>query len=283
MFKWLDDKHRLVLVNDETFQEERSFRLTPFNFFALVGSVVVVISLFTTLLMIYTPAGRIVPERSSQHIRKQINEMYLLVDSLEETVHKRDLFISKVKDLVFEKFEYEDDVEKKQEGKTTQDVPVPEKSDELKELMASVDNEVELGNLIDNTLLGETNVDKMIFIPPLRGIVSDTFAPNRAHYGTDVIAPKGSVIKSTQNGTVIVATWSADTGHMIGIQHENNVISFYKHNSSLLKKAGDVVNAGEGIAIIGNTGEQTNGPHLHFELWFSGQPINPQRYISFNN
>ena len=127
------------------------------------------------------------------------------------------------------------------------------------------------------------SISNMIFLAPIKGMVSDTFAPTRAHYGTDIVAPKGSIIRATQGGTVLVATWSADTGHMLAIQHANNVVSFYKHNASLLKKTGDMVGAGEGIAIIGNTGEMTEGPHLHFELWFNGQAINPERYIEFKN
>lgn len=284
MFKWIDEKHRLVLINDETFQEERSFRLIPFNVFAIVGGIVMVISLFTILLLVFTPMGRIVPERSNQHIRSQLSNIYLHVDSLENAVNERDLFIRKVKDLVYEKFEYADDVEDPSTKTGGKDVPVPNKSDELKELMESVDNEAELGNLIENTLSAEkTDINSMIFMAPIKGMVSDTFAPSRSHYGTDIVAPKGEVIKATQHGTVIVATWSADTGHMLAIQHDNNVVSFYKHNSSLLKKTGDIVEVGEGIAIIGNTGEMTEGPHLHFEMWFNGQPINAQRYIQFSN
>ena len=202
---------------------------------------------------------------------------------MEKAVDDRDAFILKVKDLVYEKFEYENSVEDPANQKAGKDVQVPEKSDELKLLMESVDNEAELGNLIENTLQENTDISNMIFMAPIKGMVSDTFAPSRAHYGTDIIAPKGAAIKATQKGTVIVATWSVETGHMIAIQHDNNVISFYKHNSSLLKKAGDIVDVGEGIAIIGNTGEMTEGPHLHFEMWFSGQPINAERYIDFKN
>lgn len=283
MFKWIDDKYRLVLINDETFQEERSFRLVPFNVIAIIGAVVMVVSLLTILLLVFTPMGRIVPERSNQNIRSQITKIYVQMDSLEQAIADRDLFIHKVKDLVFEKFEYADDVKDPTAQKSGADVTVPQKSDELKVLMESVDNEAELGNLIENTLQSNTDISSMIFTAPIKGIISDTFASSRGHYGTDVIAPKGTVIKATQKGTVIVATWSADTGHMLAIQHDNNVISFYKHNSSLLKKTGDIVYAGEGIAIIGNTGEMTEGPHLHFEMWFNGQPINAERYIDFKN
>ncbi|BDS14861.1 M23 family metallopeptidase [Aureispira anguillae] len=283
MFKWIDEKYRLVLINDETFQEERSFRLIPFNVIAIIGAIVMVISLFTILLLVFTPMGRIVPEHSNQNIRSQISKIYVHIDSLEQAVADRDLFILKIKDLVYEKFEYANDIKDPSAQKSGKEVVVPQKSDELKVLMESVDSETELGNLIENTLQTNTDISAMIFTAPLKGIISDTFAPSRGHYGTDIVAPKGEVIKATQKGTVIVATWSADTGHMLAIQHDNNIISFYKHNSSLLKKAGDIVHAGEGIAIIGNTGEMTDGPHLHFEMWFNGQPINAQRYIQFKD
>lgn len=281
MFKWVDEKYRVVLINDETFQEERSFRLVPFNIIVIIGAILMLVSLFTILILVFTPLGRIVPEQSNLDVRAQLSTIYLQVDSLEQAVANRDLFILKVRDLVYEKFEYEKDVKAPTTKKEDNNAPLPEKSDELKELMQSVDNEAELGNLIENTFAVETNISSMIFMTPIKGMISDTFAPNRGHYGTDIVAPKGEVIKATQKGTVIVATWSADTGHMLAIQHQNNVVSFYKHNSSLLKKTGDIVRSGEGIAIIGNTGEMTEGPHLHFELWFNGQPINPQRYIDF--
>ncbi|MFK7798807.1 MAG: M23 family metallopeptidase [Aureispira sp.] len=283
MFKWINEKYRLVLMNDQTFQEERSFRLHPSSVGLLVLVVVTAISSIVILLMVTTPMGRLVPETSNQNIRAQITSMYLHVDSLEKAVENRNAFIIKVRDLVYEKFEYADDLEDPNLKKSNNATPVPEKSDELKELMASIDSEAELGNLIENTLSTSSNISTIIFVAPIKGMVSDTFAPTRSHYGTDIVAPKGSLIKATQKGTVVVATWSADTGHMLAIQHDNNVVSFYKHNASLLKKTGDIVQAGEGIAIIGNTGEMTEGPHLHFELWFNGQAINPERYIEFKN
>lgn len=286
MSNLFDNKHRLVLVNDETFQEERSFRLTKFGVFAAIGSVIMVVSLFTIIIMIYTPMGRLVPERTTVEVRKQIREMYTLVDSLQIAVTTRDEYIENMRGLVFEEFEYEKDVERQEEdnaANTPDELPSTEKSAELQELIERVDNEAELGNLVESTMLENGSVDAIIFNPPLKGIVSDTFAPFRGHFGTDIVAPKGEVIRATQRGTVVVSTWSAETGHMIGIQHDNNAISFYKHNSSLLKKEGDIVRSGEGIAIIGNSGEMTDGPHLHFELWFNGQAINPQRYISFRN
>lgn len=284
MFKWVSDNHRLVLFNDETFQEERSLRLSRAKVIFFLIFVFVLISTFTVSVIIFTPIGYLMPERSNESLRMNIISMNQQIDTLEMEILKRDVFIDNMKNVVYETFEYEDDVEKNRQMKEDdKEEEVPEKSVELKDLIDNVESELELGNLIENNLSKELEFDDMLFFTPLRGIVSDTFAPARNHFGTDIVAPKGQVIKSIQKGTVVVSTWSVDTGHMIGVQHENNVISFYKHNSSLLKKEGDIVKAGEGIAIIGNTGEMTDGPHLHFELWFNGQPINPQKYLTFED
>lgn len=269
-------------MNDENFQEERSFRLNPLNVGMVVSLIFFAIAGLIILLMVWTPMGRIVPQANEDSRNAEIYQILLQFDSLQQEVAARDAFIVRVKDLVYEEFEYEKDVaDPSDQASDNTNVPVPEKSDELRELMESVNSEAELGNLIENTLSPTNNISTMIFLAPITGMVSDTFAPSRNHYGTDIVAPKGSLIKATQKGTVLVSTWSADTGHMLAIQHDNNVVSFYKHNASLLKKTGDRVQAGEGIAIIGNTGEMTDGPHLHFELWFNGQPINAQRYIQF--
>ncbi len=119
------------------------------------------------------------------------------------------------------------------------------------------------------------------FTPPIRGKISAPFMVERDHFGIDIIAPKNTPVLATLPGHVIVADWTATTGYTIGIQHDNNIVSFYKHNSRLLKEIGDFVQAGEAIAIIGNSGILTSGPHLHFELWIDGAPVNPQHYMNF--
>jgi murein DD-endopeptidase MepM/ murein hydrolase activator NlpD len=119
------------------------------------------------------------------------------------------------------------------------------------------------------------------FFAPLNGYITSTFNPREEHFGVDIVGPENEAIKATLEGTVIFASWTNDNGYVIQIQHPNNIISVYKHNSALLKKVGDYVKAGEPIAIIGNSGENTSGPHLHFELWYNGIPINPQEYIIF--
>jgi murein DD-endopeptidase MepM/ murein hydrolase activator NlpD len=122
---------------------------------------------------------------------------------------------------------------------------------------------------------------QFLFFPPLEGFISDSFNLQTNHYGIDLVAKTGAKIKSIGEGTVIVSDWNPQTGYVLGIQHSEDFISFYKHCSVLLKNAGDIITTGENIAIIGNSGELSSGPHLHFELWKSGIPIDPSLYISF--
>ncbi|NBC24485.1 MAG: peptidoglycan DD-metalloendopeptidase family protein, partial [Bacteroidetes bacterium] len=133
------------------------------------------------------------------------------------------------------------------------------------------------GNSKSKSIQGRT------LIPPLKGVISAPFYGAKEHYGVDILAPALSPIKSVDNGIVISADWTMETGYTIGIQHDDNLISYYKHNSALLKKTGEKVASGEAIAIIGNTGHLTSGPHLHFELWYNGKSIDPAQFINFEN
>ena len=133
----------------------------------------------------------------------------------------------------------------------------------------------------DKTSGSGSTMRNLTFYSPIKGIVSKEFDPLRKHFGVDIVAPRDEVIKSVQDGTVIFSSWTVETGYVIAVQHPGNVISVYKHNSVLLKKEGNIVHAGETVAIIGQTGELSNGPHLHLELWVNGVPVNPKDYIVF--
>ena len=119
------------------------------------------------------------------------------------------------------------------------------------------------------------------FFTPIRGMVSGHFDAAKNHFGTDIVAAPNEVVKATLDGTVIMANWTVETGYVMQIQHRDNLISVYKHNAELLKEAGNIVKAGDAIAIIGNSGELTTGTHLHFEIWYNGAPLNPEEYIVF--
>jgi murein DD-endopeptidase MepM/ murein hydrolase activator NlpD len=126
-----------------------------------------------------------------------------------------------------------------------------------------------------------TSISSFFYFTPLKGIVINGFDAAKQHYGVDVAGKKDDIIKSVLDGTVIFSNWTLETGYIIGIQHQHNLISVYKHNSALLKKLGDYVKAGDPIAFIGNSGELSSGPHMHFELWYNGNPVNPKDYIPF--
>jgi murein DD-endopeptidase MepM/ murein hydrolase activator NlpD len=126
-----------------------------------------------------------------------------------------------------------------------------------------------------------SSISSFYFFTPVKGTITSQFAPKTKHYGIDIVAAPNEVIKSTLDGTVVLADWTSETGYIIAVQHSNNLFSIYKHNSALLKNTGDFVKAGEVLAIIGNTGELTSGPHLHFELWYNGSPVNPVDYMTF--
>ncbi|MGB1217057.1 MAG: M23 family metallopeptidase, partial [Saprospiraceae bacterium] len=125
-------------------------------------------------------------------------------------------------------------------------------------------------------------IEQLFFVAPVRGDVSEGFRPDKKHWGVDLLAPKDTPIQAAMRGIVIFSDWTQETGHTLAIQHDNNIVTFYKHNSTLLKNVGDLVKSGEAIAIIGNTGTLSSGPHLHFEVWYNGNPIDPVDYISFN-
>ena len=136
-------------------------------------------------------------------------------------------------------------------------------------------------NLFSNTNQKNNQIYNVLFFKPIEGIVTETFDAEKNHFGVDIVSKENELIKSTLDGVVMFANWTAETGNVIAVLHENNLISIYKHNSVLLKKDGDKVGAGDPIAIIGNSGKWSSGPHLHFELWYKGKAINPEQYILF--
>jgi murein DD-endopeptidase MepM/ murein hydrolase activator NlpD len=127
----------------------------------------------------------------------------------------------------------------------------------------------------------ERGLTGVFFFPPIRGLVTSTYERGSGHFGIDIVTKKDEAVKATLDGTVVLASWTSDGGHVLQVQHRNDLVSVYKHNSVLLKKVGDKVKAGEAIAIVGDSGELTTGPHLHFELWLNGEPIDPQAYMVF--
>jgi murein DD-endopeptidase MepM/ murein hydrolase activator NlpD len=291
LIPWVTKKHRLVVVNDHNLTEEKSWTLSPFRFWSLILGFFSISFVFTIILIRFTFIGYFFLPNANTEQKKLKNEMlalYVELDSLQKELVSNASFVERIKMLTKEEFEYEKDVKLSAEnvasetGKAKGLEDIPEKSQETRKLVETVQNEKKLQSLVQSIFVeGNARIDRNQMIAPVSGVISDTFALGRNHLGIDIVAPKGSVIKAVRSGTVILSSWSSDTGHMIGIQHDNNLITWYKHNSARLKNTGDRVESGEAIAIIGNSGEMSSGPHLHFELWYAGQPVNPKNYIEF--
>ncbi|MEZ5174558.1 MAG: M23 family metallopeptidase [Bacteroidia bacterium] len=279
--KKLRHKYRLVVMNDETFEEKYSLKLSRLNLFTAIGLLSIGLILFTTLLIAFTPLREYIPGYSGDvKVRRNLIRLAGKLDSLEESSRQKDRLIDDIK-LVMEG-EAGAGRDSVTRG-TRPDVNAVKLTPSAEETRFR--NEIEeqdrynLSESRNNTSFSE--ISSYHFFTPMKGKVTSKFNPADRHYGVDVVAPKNEAVKSTLDGTVIFAGWTSETGHVIEVMHGNNLLSVYKHNSVLLKKEGEKVRAGEPIAITGNSGELSTSPHLHFELWFEGKPIDPQDHMVF--
>ncbi|MEY2924381.1 MAG: hypothetical protein RLZZ337_929 [Bacteroidota bacterium] len=219
------------------------------------------------LLLAYTPLNHIFPTKSAKYSNMEQYEMLQRIDSLEVSLSQLK-FQSEILNKILEgedvNIDIPEEISKAAAPSSTVEATPASAPGEIKVVRANLQN--------------PRNYN---FFVPLKGVVSDTFNVDRKHFAVDIAAKSKEVIKSVQKGTVIFSAWTAVGGHTLIIQHPNEFISVYKHNAALLKKEGAFVNAGDAVALVGNTGELTTGPHLHFELWSKGLPVNPQEYINF--
>jgi len=289
--KWLiklKNKYRLVIMNDDTFEEKLSFRLSRLNVFVAIGSISIFLVFATTYIIAFTPLREYIPGYTNLKLNKESYNNLLKIDSLENEVRSRELYFKNLKMILDGKaiIDTETTYIKDTTKKYNNIVIVKSKEDSI--LRKQIENENKY-DLSSQDLTVESNdvvsvnasISSFFYFTPLKGIVINGFDPANNHYGIDVAGKKDDVIKAVLNGTVIFSNWTLETGYIIGIQHQHNLISVYKHNSALLKKTGDFVKAGDAIAFIGNSGELSSGPHLHFELWYNGSPVNPKDYIPF--
>lgn len=282
----LRDDYRLVVMNNETFEEVGSYKLSLLNVYIMVSSVVVVVALLVASLIIFTPIKRYIPGYGNikEHAElMRINEQLQLVEE-ELTAQKqytdnfRRILVGNVEPVeVNESEETEAEVDSLISVERIEEDEVLRKEIEADELSMRQ----ELMEKTANFSPRDIPLEQLYFIPPVSGIISADFQPDIDHFGVDILAPKNTAVKCAMDGYVFLSDWTIETGHTIGVQHTHNLISFYKHNSALLKQKGEYVKSGEALAIIGNTGTLSSGPHLHFELWHHGKPVNPSLYINF--
>ncbi len=264
----LKDRYRLVVLNDETFEEVSSTILTLGNIYALISSFVVILGLFIVLFIVFTPFKKLIPGYADFESNPQFIQLTRDLDQIQDSLAMQRVYIQGIKNRLTA-----DGTAISYQGQPGQTLvaPAPDASAAVREGVT------QLPMIKKRDAMNRINLQA-----PLTGMISSAFNPETKHLGIDILAPKGSAIKAIQDGHVIVSGWNLETGHTLGIQHPNDVISFYKHNLKNLKTEGDYVKAGEAIAIIGNSGTLSDGPHLHFELWHDGNPLNPIDYLNFN-
>tara|TARA_B110000046_G_scaffold25332_2_gene24789 strand:- start:8664 stop:9524 length:861 start_codon:yes stop_codon:yes gene_type:complete len=277
IIKKLQNKYRLVILNDASFEERFSYRLSPLNLLTLLLSFVVLLIVLVSVVIIYTPLRESIPGYTDVSLREDLTKMVFRTDSMEIELQRNSAYLRNIQGAL----KGELPLSKDSIYNANQEVILPEnlllKSKEDSMLREYVEREDSYSLSAEK----EDVVKQIYFFAPLKGTITNGFDPSKEHFGIDVVAPKDEAIKATLDGTVVFAEWTVETGYVIQLQHANNIVSNYKHNSVLLKKVGDEVKAGDVIAIIGNSGELSSGPHLHFELWKEGKPINPKDFINF--
>lgn len=272
------DKYRLMILNENTFEERLSFKLTRLNVFVMSSLMAIFFITLTYLLIAFTPLKEYIPGYSSTALKKKATELSYKTDSLQRVIVMNDRYYESIKKVL------------------TGDLnAVDFNRDSIIQAIKLEAGEVDLSPIAEDSLLREkvdkedkynlfesaTSATNFVLFTPVSGTISEPYNAKEKHYAVDIVVAKDTPIKATADGIVVFAEWTASTGYVIIIEHSYGLISIYKHNAALTKTQGDLVKAGEVIATAGNTGELSTGPHLHFELWNDGYPINPTNFIDF--
>lgn len=283
----LRHKYRFVVVDNDTLEEQVSFRLSQMNIYVFFSTLLVLMVLLTAFLIVVTPLKEYIPGYDDSGTRRKVYQLAVKSDSLENVVKQQNAFIGNVKNVL-------SDQNGNTEANTTQytdtstqsntETGTLDASDEELELRSTLEKETQFATIGDDNLNARQlrNMQIVNLITPVKGLVSANFDAAKDHLGIDIVTSDKEPVKAAADGVVIMAEWTIDNGYIIAIQHADNLVTFYKHNSVLLKKSGNFVKAGDAIAIVGNTGEQSTGPHLHFELWHNQIPVNPADFLNFN-
>jgi murein DD-endopeptidase MepM/ murein hydrolase activator NlpD len=275
--KKLLHKYRLVVLNEDTFEEKFAFKLTRLNVFVTTGLSILILIILTSLLIAFTPLREYIPGYSSAKLKRQATQLLLKTDSLQQVIHQKNQYFNSIRKILNGEIEVED-FESDSLITDSESIPAvdfnPSRADSL--LRQEVEQE-------DKYNVINAAIDKTDFklFPPVKGEITEAYNVESKHFAVDIVTAKNTPVKATAEGTVIFSEWTSETGYVIIIEHKYGLISVYKHNSSLIKEQGELVKKGEVIAMVGSTGELTTGPHLHFELWSNGRPVNPTDFLEF--
>ena len=285
--KWTEkwrNKYRLVFMTDDTLEERFTFRLSRMNVFIAMGTLTIILIFLTSFLIAFTPLREYIPGYTNVGLTKKLYKLQSKTDSIERDLIAKEQFISNLRDIINGKDLTGDKPVTRDSFKRYGNIKM-KRSAEDSSLRLEVENQNKYNlyktETIENTNQKKSSLGGVLFFTPLKGIITNIFNPVQKHYGVDIVSRQNEVVKVVLDGTIILSNWTLETGYVIAVQHSRNIVSIYKHNSAILKKVGDYVRAGEPIAIVGETGELVTGPHLHFELWSDGNPVDPKEYITF--
>jgi murein DD-endopeptidase MepM/ murein hydrolase activator NlpD len=275
---FLRNKYRLVILNDNTFGERFSLRMSPLSLIVGILAITIVMASLVISMVAFTPLREYIPGYGSVEERKQLLNLEQTADSIEQVLKDREQYMNSILKVL------NDSLEKKsgRPGKDTTgkykklDIE-PSKAD--REFRSQYEDNKNQVTAFNNPRL--KGLSELVFFTPVKGIVIEPYNAAEEHFGIDVVTAQDEVIKTVLDGTVVFTGFSAQDGYVIQVQHSNNLTSIYKHCADILKKTGERIKSGDPIGVVGNTGERSKGPHLHFELWYNGIPINPQDCVAF--
>ena len=267
---------RFAIINDNSLEEVFNIKFSRARLLWLTAAILLAISVIFILLLGYTPLRNLIPGKSKTRVQNELIMMIQKADSLEKSLGNYSLYTKNLKKVLSDSVSLDSVQDLFREGFTVKEFDFkPSVEDSI--LRAEVEAEESISL---NSNLKEKKLNSF-FIKPVDGLITEGFNKKIGHFGVDVVSKKGAFISSIDDGMVLFSSWTHEFGYVLVIKHQNSFISFYKHNSEVFKSKGDYVKSGETIAIIGNSGKYSTGPHLHFELWKGSSPVNPVNYILF--
>lgn len=282
--KW-KHKFKFVVLDENTYEEKFTFRLSLYNVFIAFGTLSIILVFITSYIIAYTGLREYIPGYADTQSKRKLYDLVRRADSLELSMRYKDLYLENLNNILQGRpiVNVDSLILKQSDRDNKTPISVLKKSAEDSLLRAEIESNerFNLRQSPESEFSGSSSISGFLFFTPVKGRITSGFNPAIKHFGIDIGGRENEAVKSTLDGTVFISTWTPETGYIIAVQHQFNLISVYKHCSSLLKTGGSFVRAGDPIAIIGNSGEQSTGPHLHFELWYNGVAVNPRDFISF--
>ncbi len=270
-------KYKLTVINENTLEEVAGLRVSKLNGVSVLLVILTILFLIAALIIAFTPLRNYLPGYMNTDTRRQMVENALRLDSLRMMAERQNLYIMNIQDIFSGNIQA-DSITNIDSLTTVREDSLLERTAREEEFRRQYE-EAEKYNL--TAITSQPKAEGLIFYRPTRGMITSNFDSDNRHFGTDIAATPNESVLSVLDGTVVFSTYTAETGNVIGIQHNQGYMSIYKHLGSLLKREGDKVKGGEAIALVGNTGSLSTGPHLHFELWDKGRAVDPEKYIVF--